>query len=348
MGTPANFAAGHHVMQLYDSENSLAVQIATFFARGLRAGDPVVMISSPHKFHLVTRHLRFEGLGVASDDVQRIQFVDAEAVLARILDLPNVVDSQQMFDDLLTTVRGGRRRATIWIYDDVVDLLCKQRNHEAAIRLEEIANSQRSKHAPIAIFCAYAVTNFDEYEKQLSSICRQHTHVIPAYGFADRLCECTALEPVVLLQQHARASGRARAREPSENLDGATAIYLIDDEASVRQSLARLLAQLTFPVNTYATAEEFLAQADATANGCLILDVHLPGMTGPELQSLLEGARWSLPVIAISGSIDPEIESEALRQGARVFLSKPFDAKTLVDAVGHVLAGIGDSESGVL
>jgi FixJ family two-component response regulator len=116
-------------------------------------------------------------------------------------------------------------------------------------------------------------------------------------------------------------------------LDCTRTIYLIDDEESVRRSLARLLAQLKLPVRTYASAEEFLAQVDATARGCLVVDVHLPGMKGPELQSLLNAARWSLPVIAISGSLDRQVENEALRRGAKAFLSKPFDGKTLVQSI---------------
>jgi FixJ family two-component response regulator len=76
--------------------------------------------------------------------------------------------------------------------------------------------------------------------------------------------------------------------------------------------------------------------------------VHLSGMKGPELQSLLGAARWSLPVIAISGSLDPQVESEALRQGAQTFLSKPLDAKTLFDVVGRALAGIDEAERNLI
>jgi FixJ family two-component response regulator len=114
-------------------------------------------------------------------------------------------------------------------------------------------------------------------------------------------------------------------------------IYLIDDEESVRRSLGRLLTQLMLPISTFASAEEFLAQVNATARGCLIVDVHLPGMKGLELQSFLNAARWSLPVIAISGSLDRQVESEALRQGAKAFLCKPFDGKTLVQAIKRAI-----------
>lgn len=352
MGAPANFAAGHHVMKLYESETSLASSVATFFARGLRRGDPAVMISAARRFDLVRRYLRSGGFGLATDVVHKIRFMDAEALLAQILgtEALNLVHIRRVFDDLLTAVRRGREHATIWAYGDTVDLLCKRRNHAASTCLEEIANSLRSKHEPIAMLCGYSVENFDEYEQanQLRSVCAQHTHVIPAYGFTDRLCERAALEPVAMLQQRARASGCEREREPPsparETLERANTIYLIDDEECVRRSLGRLLAQLMLPVRTYASAEEFLAQTDAAARGCLIVDVHLAGMKGPELQNLLGAARWSLPVIAISGSLDPQVESEALRQGARVFLSKPLDAQTLFDVIRRALAGIDEAE----
>jgi len=280
MEAPANFAAGHHVMQLYESKDSLALSVAAFFARGLARGDPVLMISSPRKFDLVRRHL---GL---LNDAKKIQFVDAEATVTQSLnsDRLNPRGLQQAFDELLAAIRRDRQQATIWVYGDIVDLLRKRQQHQGAVELQEIASALCSRYQPMAILCGHAV----------------------------------------------------RARAPAyatETLDYTSTIYLIDDEESVRRSLARLLAQLKLPVRTYASAEEFLAQVDATARGCLIVDVHLPGMKGPELQSLLNAGRWSLPVIAISGSLDRQIESEALRRGAKAFLCKPFDGKTLVRAV---------------
>ena len=355
MGAPSNFAAGHHVMQLYESEDVLALSVATFLARGLRRADPVVMISTPHKFDLVKRHLRSEGLGFPFDVVQKIQFLDAEDALDQVLnkDAFDLARLQRSFDDQLAAARCNRQHITLWVYGDTVDLLCKRNNHDAAIALEGIANSLCSKHEPISMLCGYAVENFDALERtnMLRGICRQHTHVIPAYGFSDSLCERAALEPVALLQQGARASGWTRMREldssATETLDRDNTIYLIDDEESVRRSLARLLAQLTLPVRTFASAEEFLRQTDATARGCLIVDVHLAGMKGPELQSLLGAARWSLPVIAISGSLDSQVESEALRCGAKAFLSKPFDGKTLMSAIRDALAGSDQAEKNI-
>ena len=137
MGAPSNFDPGHHVMQLYENEDALALSIATFFARGLRRGDPVGMISARHRFDLVKRHLRSEGFGFPFDVVQKIQFLDAEDALNQVFDQDvfDLARLQRPFDDLLTAVRQNRQHTTIWVYGETVDLLCKRNNHEAAIAL---------------------------------------------------------------------------------------------------------------------------------------------------------------------------------------------------------------------
>src|SRR6185312_13350737 len=199
MGAPANFAAGHHVMQLYESEDSLALSVAAFFARGLAGGDPVVMISSPQKFDLVRRHLSLQ-----DHVLKELQFVDAEAALAQAweTDGPNLTRLQRAFDGLLAEIRRQRQHATIWIYGDAVDLLCKAHKQEAAVNLEEFGNSLCSRYQPIAMLCGYAIENFDDYETadRLRDVCRRHTHIIPAYGFTDRDCGRAALQPVAMLQ----------------------------------------------------------------------------------------------------------------------------------------------------
>ena len=145
---------------------------------------------------------------------------------------------------------------------------------------------------------------------------------------------------MVLLQQRARLSGRAAAREAlaHRTARGASGtIYVIDDHPSVRRSLERALVSLGLAARTFASAEDFLAEVDARAAGCLIIDVQLPGMRGPELQRLLLESGWSLPMIAMSASHDLQVERAALRHGARIFLQKPFPAKALFDAIDDAL-----------
>jgi FixJ family two-component response regulator len=114
-------------------------------------------------------------------------------------------------------------------------------------------------------------------------------------------------------------------------------IYVIDDDASMRRSLARLLSAVDLQVQTFASAEEFLAAVAPDSGGCLIADAQLVGMSGSELQSRMASANWRMPVIAMSGSHDRQIESEAVRLGASAFLSKPFDAQALLDAIARAL-----------
>ncbi len=146
---------------------------------------------------------------------------------------------------------------------------------------------------------------------------------------------------VACLQQRVRATETARAHQQTAQAAVAVAtptVYVIDDDASVRRSLGRLLRSVDLRVETFASAEAFLESIDRTAAGCLIVDIQLVGMSGSDLQRQMASAHWSMPVIAMSGSHDLQIEAEALRLGARTFLRKPFDAQVLIDAIGRALA----------
>jgi two-component system response regulator FixJ len=112
-------------------------------------------------------------------------------------------------------------------------------------------------------------------------------------------------------------------------------IYLIDDDASVRRSLSRLLALSNWQVRSFDSAEAFLADQDHLPLGGIILDMQLLGMSGLELlrQMASAGQRW--PVVAMSGSHDDGTEEEALLLGARFYLRKPFEAEMLLEAIAR-------------
>ena len=114
-------------------------------------------------------------------------------------------------------------------------------------------------------------------------------------------------------------------------------VCIVDDDASIRTALRRLFLSAGLTVATFASAEEFLREADGTA-GCVVADVHLGGMNGLELQAALIRRGDALPMILISGVASEEMEAEALRLGAIAFLRKPFNAGTLLDTV---LAALG-------
>jgi FixJ family two-component response regulator len=116
-------------------------------------------------------------------------------------------------------------------------------------------------------------------------------------------------------------------------------IYLIDNDAGVRAAIQRLLSLLR-PVRAFASAEHFLREVGRDAEGCLILDISLPGMTGLELQERLNESEWKLPVIFTTGQDDELLRDVAMRKGAVAYLRKPFDGELLMSAVRNAMASI--------
>jgi two-component system response regulator FixJ len=114
-------------------------------------------------------------------------------------------------------------------------------------------------------------------------------------------------------------------------------VHVIDDDASFRVALARLLKVAGYTVRTFASAAEFLAQLGDEA-GCVITDLHMPGMDGLELQQALKRGRNGLPVIFLSGVGDIPTSVRAMRQGAEDFLTKRAPKAELLAAVERAIA----------
>jgi len=110
-------------------------------------------------------------------------------------------------------------------------------------------------------------------------------------------------------------------------------ISIVDDDASVREALKSLMRSIRFQVETFASAEEFLASERLNDTACLILDVHLPGMSGFELQSQLNLDRRSIPIIFITAHADDVSRQRALKGGAIEFLGKPVRREILFKAI---------------
>ena len=119
-------------------------------------------------------------------------------------------------------------------------------------------------------------------------------------------------------------------------------IFVVDDDASVRKAVRRLLLSLHYPVRLFASAEEFLSQTDSGARGCLVLDLRLPGMTGLQLQQRLCDEDWKLPVVFITAHDDEESRDLALRRGAVAYLRKPFERDRLLGGVRDALGRSSD------
>jgi FixJ family two-component response regulator len=123
------------------------------------------------------------------------------------------------------------------------------------------------------------------------------------------------------------------ARGPDE---GESLVFVVDDDAGVRESLISLLRSMSMRVEAFDSAAEFLKKAqianDAGAN-CLILDVRLPGISGLDFQATLAKADIHLPIIFLSGHGDIPMTVRAMKAGAVEFLTKPFREQDLLDAV---------------
>ena len=120
-------------------------------------------------------------------------------------------------------------------------------------------------------------------------------------------------------------------------------VVVIDDDPSVRGSLENLLRSVGLRVAVFASAQEFLTSPLASAPGCLILDVRLPGLSGLDLQEQLARSRPDLPVVFITGHGDIPMTVRAMRAGAVEFLTKPFGDKELIDAVEQALRRVRES-----
>jgi FixJ family two-component response regulator len=114
-------------------------------------------------------------------------------------------------------------------------------------------------------------------------------------------------------------------------------ISIVDDDPAVRRGFRILMDTAGLPVETFASAEEFLASPSLSATRCLILDICMPGIDGLELQRRLRAANWRIPIIFISAETDEKVRALALEGGAIEFFAKPFSTEALLDAVDIAL-----------
>jgi FixJ family two-component response regulator len=115
-------------------------------------------------------------------------------------------------------------------------------------------------------------------------------------------------------------------------------VFIVDDDPAMLKSLSRLLKEEGWPVETYESAEAFLARRNPQAPGCLLLDVTLPGLDGLELQRRLAEAGQALPIVFLTGHGDIPMSVRAIKAGAADFLTKPVAAEALLAAVRAAIA----------
>jgi len=120
-------------------------------------------------------------------------------------------------------------------------------------------------------------------------------------------------------------------------MPGSALVAVVDDDESVRESLPDLLVQLGFAVQVFASAKDFLASLAVAQARCLLLDIAMPGMSGPELQDELRSRRVDIPIVFITGQRDEAIRPRMMERGAVDVLAKPFSEAALLRAVNAAL-----------
>jgi FixJ family two-component response regulator len=118
-------------------------------------------------------------------------------------------------------------------------------------------------------------------------------------------------------------------RRPSASLT----IAVVDDDVSVRESLLNLLAEFGYTVSAFPSAEDFLASDCLGRTGCLILDIALPAMSGPDLQQELRRRKQHIPIIYITALDNDRLHAQVIGDGAVECLVKPFSETALIDAL---------------
>jgi len=116
-------------------------------------------------------------------------------------------------------------------------------------------------------------------------------------------------------------------------------VSVVDDDQSFREALPELLNELGFAARTFSSAKDFLASDDVLHSSCLILDVAMPAMTGPELFRELRRRNVTIPVVFITARRDEAVRSQLLKDGAVECLFKPFNDTAMLQALNKALGG---------
>jgi FixJ family two-component response regulator len=117
-------------------------------------------------------------------------------------------------------------------------------------------------------------------------------------------------------------------------------VFVVDDDASVRRAIERLLHTAGYAVRSFASAYELISVMRTHRPACLVIDVRMPDCTGLELAEMLRVAPAPAPVIFITGHGDIEMAVRAMKAGAVDFLAKPFDDQALLNAIAHAVSSV--------
>ena len=133
------------------------------------------------------------------------------------------------------------------------------------------------------------------------------------------------------------ANATANQMAPPQAARGRPVVFVVDDDPSVRESLASLISAAGWRAQVFGSAAEFLARPSSRAASCLVLDVTLPDLNGLELQERIATHRSEMPIIFITGHGSVPMTVRAMKAGAIEFLTKPFRGEVLLRAIGQAL-----------
>ncbi len=123
-----------------------------------------------------------------------------------------------------------------------------------------------------------------------------------------------------------------------QNINIGCIVHIVDDDELIRKTTAKLLESKGFFTQTHASAKDFLAVLNPAMRGCVVLGIHMPGMSGLQVQEKMSDQGINLPIIFLTGFGDVPMASQAFRRGAIDFLEKPFRIDTLIQRIEEALA----------
>jgi CheY-like chemotaxis protein len=365
-----------HAVLFYESDDYLSNAVARFLADGLTAGQPAIAVATaPHREAFQAR-LRKQGFDVDRlCEEGRLLFLDARSTLPTIMDgrLPDPRRFRDRFGSAIERILDGRD-TIVRAYGEMVDLLSRDENIDAAIRLEELWNDLAGTYA-YSMLCGYAIDSFDKeaHAGKFHELCHAHTHVVPAEGYTLAAGEEARAREVGRLQQRARAleTEVTHRRNLEQALNDAlrtppiqrnatrqevgwlrsglehARVLVVDAEQDARGLLQQVLERAGASVETAASAGEAIRLISSAPFDLLVADL---GMSGQDGYALIAAVR-SLPnptarrIHAIAVSVYAGHSDRAIVAGYDDYVPKPIDARRLEAVAAALLIGKSDDAS---
>ena len=173
----------HHAVQFYGDESELFSTIGTFLSEGIVSGQPAIVIATPAHNDAILDALSSHLIDVArARHLGDLVILDAEETLGTFMHsgMPDAKLFQRAIGDQIQQTIRGRGRTPLRAYGEMVDVLWRRGQTDAAIRLEVLWNELASLHT-FSLLCGYAIGNFYEDTSKLEDVTRQHTHVIGSH-----------------------------------------------------------------------------------------------------------------------------------------------------------------------